>query len=53
VLTNKIFPSCLVNTTDDNGSQVWFLALSKKAGVSDVKTSEEGALYLASILPVV
>jgi len=50
---NKIFRSCLVNITDDNGSQVWCLSRSKKADISVVKASEEGALYLASILPVV
>ena len=52
VLTKKIFRSYLVIITDDNGSQLLCLALSKKADVSIVKTSEEGALYLASISPI-
>jgi len=53
VLTNKIFRYCLVNITDDDGSQVWCLAFSTKPDVLVVKASEEGAVYLASILPVV
>jgi hypothetical protein len=52
VPTKKIFRSYLVIITDDNGLQIWCLALSKKADVSVVKTSEEGGLYLASISPM-
>ena len=53
LLTNKTFRSCLVNYTDNNGLQVWCLALSEKADISVVKASEKGVLYIASTLPVV